>query len=375
MKIQIDGTGMENKGAELMLHSILKEIENRYPDATVYYNTVDGDISKINTSLDLRHRFFLKHGKYGKRLFKRLRLDDSYFDRFYVKPGVDMILDGSGFRWGDQWKYDQVYFKKWENYYRCLKKNGTKIILLPQAFGPFNLPNGKQTIAMLNTYADLVIARDQISRNYLLESGLDSSKTFVCTDFSLTVDPEVPAQIKTSGRVCVIPNSQMIKQGGITREQYISFLQDLLSTCRARGHDVFLLNHEGPGDLRICQEVNHSLKTPVEIISDLDAKETKGVISTAYAVISSRFHGVASGLNQSIPTLATSWSHKYGELFKDFGLEDSILNVTASKGVIEAKLENLLNAESNKQIHEHLNKRKPIVFGQVEKMWQRVFSA
>src|SRR5690554_962769 len=156
MVIQIDGTGMENKGAELMLYSILGELEQRFPSATVYYNTVEGDTRSIETSLDLRHRFFLRNGEYPKKILRRLHMDDSFFDRFYVNPSLDLILDGSGFRWGDQWIFGDAYFQKWMRYYRGLKKNGTKIILLPQAFGPFELPHGKQSVELLNTYADLV---------------------------------------------------------------------------------------------------------------------------------------------------------------------------------------------------------------------------
>lgn len=375
MKIQIDGTGMENKGAALMLHAILIELENRYPDAEVYYNTVKGNINKINTQLDLRHRFFLKHGRYGKSLFKRLGLDDSYFDRFYVQPKLNLVLDGSGFRWGDQWKYDQAYFKKWENYYKGLKKNGAKIILLPQAFGPFNSSNGKQAIDMLNTYADLVIAREQISLHYLMDSGMDPAKTLVCTDFSLTVDPEVSTELETSGKLCIIPNSQMIRHGGVTRDMYIRFLSGVITDSQTAGYEAFLLNHEGPEDLKLCKEIQSGLKLPAQIFSGLDAKQTKGVISTAYAVISSRFHGVASALNQGVPTLATSWSHKYAELFRDFGLDDQIIDVKYGDNITKEKVNNLLDPIANKQMQKHLESRIPLVSREVENMWQRVFLA
>lgn len=374
MKIQIDGTGMENKGAELMLHAILKELESRHPNARVYYNTVKGNIKQIKTPLDLRHRFFLRHGQLGKSLFKRLHLDDSYFDRFYIQPRLNLVLDGSGFRWGDQWKFDQAYFKKWENYYKGLKRNGAKIILLPQAFGPFKSSNAKQIIGMLNSYADLVIAREKVSHDYLVDSGMDPGKTLVCTDFSLTVAPEIPKGIQTSGKLCVIPNSQMIRHGGVTSKVYTAFLGQIIAFSQDCGYEAFLLNHEGLEDLKLCREIQAELQNSIEIYSGLSAKQTKGVISTAYGVVSSRFHGVASALNQGVPTLATSWSHKYAELFKDFGLENQILDVGQGEATKE-KMLMLLDSKFNLQMRQHLEDRIPYVSGEVKNMWQRVFSA
>lgn len=373
MRIQIDGTGMENKGAELMLYSIIGELEKRFPNATVYYNTIEGSIKNIKTPLDLRHRFFLRHGKYPKKVLRRLHMDDSYFDRFYVNPSLDLILDGSGFRWGDQWTYNDSYFKKWDKYYRGLKKNGTKIILLPQAFGPFELPHGKTSVSLLNSYADMVFAREETSYNYLLDAGMDPKKTFICTDFSGSVSPKITKDIITDKGVCIIPNSQMIKHGGVSREQYLQVLKNLIGKVRELGYQPFLLNHEGEGDLEICRQVNAKLEQPVEVVSDLDARQTKGVIAQSYAVISSRFHGVASALNQGVPCLATSWSHKYAELFRDFGLDNGILDVTGSGESLSQKLEDFLQLQRNEQLRLHLQDRKQEIATQVNAMWDRVF--
>lgn len=375
MKVQIDGTGMENKGAELMLYSILGELERRYPQATVYYNTVEGNIPAIDTSLDLRHRFFLRHGAYPKKLLRRLHLDDSYFDRFYVNPSLDLVLDGSGFRWGDQWTYDATYFNKWKKYYSGLRKNGAKIILLPQAFGPFELPHSKQSVELLNTYADLIFAREETSYNYLINAGMDPSKTFISTDFSATVAPKAPTGLKTEKGVCIIPNSQMIKHGGVTRQQYLQMLKNLIIKTRELGYEPFLLNHEGEGDLQICHQVNTDLQEPVEVVSDLDARQTKGVIAQSYGVISSRFHGVASALNQGVPCLATSWSHKYAELFRDFDVDNGILDVSGSWEVISQQLEDFLLPQRNGQLREHLQEQKQVITSQVSAMWDRVFQA
>ena len=39
MNIQIDGTNTLNKGAELMLFTILKRIEEQFPNSKIFYNS------------------------------------------------------------------------------------------------------------------------------------------------------------------------------------------------------------------------------------------------------------------------------------------------------------------------------------------------
>lgn len=40
MRIQIDGTGVINKGAELMLYAIVNEVIQKLPDVDLLYNGI-----------------------------------------------------------------------------------------------------------------------------------------------------------------------------------------------------------------------------------------------------------------------------------------------------------------------------------------------
>lgn len=44
-------------------------------------------------------------------------------------------------------------------------------------------------------------------------------------------------------------------------------------------------------------------------------------------IISSRCHRIASVLNPGIPCLTIDWNHKYGMLFKDFDLEEGVIDI------------------------------------------------
>ncbi|MGB7395763.1 MAG: polysaccharide pyruvyl transferase family protein [Pricia sp.] len=374
MNIQIDGTDMLNRGAELMLIAVLEQIEKRRPSATVYYNTQRPLRPYIQeqSGLDLRQRPALKYSRYPIGILKRLNLSFTQFTEMHPAQNIDLILDASGFQFSDQWNYSKERLDKLVNYYRTLKKNGTKIIMLPQALGPFETPAGKRAVDIIENYVDIIVAREEVSRKYLVDAGASSDKVWQCTDFTLLVKGTFPEKFSSvKDKFCIIPNKKMVTHTEADSGKYWAFLENLIVEIEKAGRDIFLLNHEGPGDLEMCQAINKRFENRFEVVSGLNAKDTKGIIGASYAAISSRFHGVASALNQGIPCLATSWNHKYEMLFKDFHLEDKILYLDAEKGVNEQKVANLL--EQRQELHRQISERKTVLVKEVENMWNKVW--
>lgn len=90
-------------------------------------------------------------------------------------------------------------------------------------------------------------------------------------------------------------------------------------------------------------------------------------------VVTSRFHGLASALNSCVPTLATSWSHKYEELYRDYGLEGYVLPLDNTDVTI-SRVRELLDMKENQRIRQHLAVEVSKIKAQTREMWKYVWN-
>ena len=108
-------------------------------------------------------------------------------------------------------------------------------------------------------------------------------------------------------------------------------------------------------------------------MTGLNALEVKGMISIAFLVISSRFHGVVSALNSCVPCLATSWSHKYEELYKDYNQENCVLSLDNPKQALQ-KVHDYIADKKNSEIRLSLQKNLPKIQQDTQNMWEEIWS-
>jgi colanic acid/amylovoran biosynthesis protein len=374
MIIQIDGTNTLNKGAELMTCAVVEAIDEKYSNKTiVYINSNEKKLPKIKANLTLSRRLILGYGRYPAAILRKLGLPYSFFTINYVNPKIDVLIDAGGFQFSDQWNYDRNYLNLLEGYYKKLYDQGTKIIFLPQALGPFESEDGKRIVSFLNKYATIIIAREQTSYNYIIKGIQSKNKVWCYPDFTLKVKGELsPKYQSLVNGICIIPNKKMISHSRNTLGEYLNFYKIVFEKLSDEKQPIFLLNHEGNEDLELCKIIQKEVWSSAYIVTGLTAKEVKGVIGAASIVISSRFHGVASALSQEVPCLATSWSHKYELLFNDYKINDSILDIKASKEVIDLKLSRFL--ENRVVIKKQLAISKKQLTDKINEMWSAIFS-
>lgn len=377
MFIEIKGTGFVNKGAELMLHAVLQKVRKEIPDAKFVHVPNNSSPYEKRARLGLYQKiWFSKFGipfglYFGKLVPQKLRNGYGLIKHEEMK----IIFDTSGFSYGDQWgPNSSVLMAK---AYKKSKKIGTKTILLPQAFGPFTSKKIRKAFKVISENATLIYARDRVSYNHIIDLCGERSNIKIVPDFTNLIEGVVPDYFTSKNeKFCIIPNYRMIdKTKSEESGRYLVFLIKCAQYLQEKGEDFFFLIHEGKKDLMLAKEVVGNLRDgeSVEIIREDDPIKIKGIIGNCKGVISSRFHGLVNALSQGIPSLATGWSHKYKELFNNYGFPEGLLYVNGDLNGIRYAIDSITEENSRNKIKNRIaiEAKKQKVF--VENMWQEIF--
>jgi len=379
MKYVIFGVNSINKGAELMLYAILQEIERVDPSAKVFITPSPTAIDGLQSNLCVKFppanalRLLLRRLHITGAL-ARLHIPHDYIEEYYPVKDADFFFDANGFWVTDKWNITKQSVTQIEKQLKGYSKQHTKIVYLPQAFGPIEYENTKRMVAAINKYADLIFPRDERSKEYLEGAGVLKNKTCVCHDFTSLVNGVFPENYEhLKGGVCIIPNKRMIDKKAAVEKQYFQLIEEVVNVAKDRNLQVYLLNHEGVEDESLAQRISHEITTPIEVVSGLNALEVKGLIASAYICVSSRFHGVISALNSCVPCLATSWSHKYAELYKDYNLDGFVINVNDISLAIQ-RVKWILDSQVNDELRQNLMKCVPEIKSNTQRMWKQIWN-
>ena len=375
MKIVLTGVETNNKGAELMLYAILQEIERKWPETEVYSEpeAVPQGLDYVRTNVKLR---YWPLSDFERRLhlngmLRRLHLP-LIKDRKAVK--ADFLLDGSGFCFSDQCGMWGRKADWWEALLKRQQKHGARIVFLPQAFGPIEKEDTKAVIRVLSRYATCLMPREKVSYDYLEKTGLvNMQKVKIYMDFTSLVEGVFPTKYENlRNGICIIPNMRMIDKGGVSMDDYLVFLAAIIEEGQKSDHIVYLLNHEGRKDEWLAHECTRRLNNSIEVVSNVNALEVKGLIASSYLVITSRFHGLASALNSCVPSLATSWSHKYSELFMNYGLNGCIMPLNDNEKAI-SMVKDLCEKGKNDAVRSHLLEIQKEIQDNTNEMWRYIW--
>ncbi|CAN5757487.1 hypothetical protein BH23GEM11_BH23GEM11_06710 [soil metagenome] len=244
--------------------------------------------------------------------------------------------------------------------------------MLPQALGPFEKPEVIDWANKVLQHFDVIYARDDTSREHMRNLDYPDSRVRVVPDITtLFRGPSLGDPGVWSSRVVVVPNKRMLdRTKGDVSSQYIKLLLTSIRLFLRKGLDPVMLLHER-NDWPLAEEIRALLPHPIQIL-DEDAAASKAILGSCYAVFSSRYHALVGALSQGTPALGTSWSHKYNELFDEYGSPELLISPLADDEEIDSKLNAIVEPTSREKIRQRLTRKADEQRRKVETMWTEV---
>lgn len=375
MIIEIRQAGFVNKGAELMLHAVVQKLRERYPDAKLTmapdYGGADDTFEKMRALNLYPKAWYRRRGiDFGRLAFI---MPNNIFKSYgLVSPSdVDVVIDAAGFSYSDQWGVETS--KELSHSSKTWKKAGVKLIMLPQALGPYSNPTLKKYVKLWVENADLICPREVDSYKYLTDLVGVQEKIKMFPDFTNLVKGTLPSNYDSTDKsAALIPNYRMIdKTSGPESKAYLPFMIRCAKQLVAKGQKPFILVHEGENDMLLAESISEAAGG-IPIVRETNPLHIKGILGTCDLTIGSRFHGLVSALSQGIPSLATGWSHKYARLFEDYEFKDGIVSVLDSDNELNIKINLLIETQCH--LKQKLNDRSEVLKKISEEMWNAVFS-
>lgn len=369
MIVEITGTHFQNKGAELMLAAISHELlKNGHTPAILPWSGSFNQRARYGLHQIMWYqRYKIPWSKFPTPFSKRLRRQYGLIKQ----NEVDYVFDASGFKYSDQWGAKIIFeaLKK----YRKLKKGRAKLIMMPQAFGPFENENVRSLTEEILSYAEIVYARDKESFRYLNELNIDKRKIKVKPDFTLVLKgnvPDIPMVKDNVPLACIVPNYRMIdKYFNGEKKFYTYSMVKSVKTAVQNNFFPYILIHERGTDRDLAESIKKECGNNIPIIYNDNPLEIKGLVGISSLFIGSRFHGLVSALSQGVPALGAGWSHKYQMLFEDYKCPQYLID--AEKDDVEERLNQLI---SDKSLHDKLLKASENIRKEVMGMWDEIFN-
>ncbi|MEJ2483939.1 MAG: polysaccharide pyruvyl transferase family protein [Gemmatimonadota bacterium] len=327
LTVEIHGTGTHNRGAEMMAIAVADRLRRSLDDLRLVVPHWFGSLEDR-----AKHGFLTTPEFIGGGRSRIASLALRYADpRVREKLGlvnpdeIDVVLDASGFIYSDQWNA-----KPARNLYRKIQgraRRRARLILLPQAMGPFEVPEVAEASRRLFERADLVFARDRESMQHLEKLGVDTP-TALSPDFTMEVAPRASPDIELPERFsAIVPNFRMVDKG---------------------------------------------VEEPLRVVTHEDPRVLKWILSRAWIVVGSRFHGLVGALSQGVPTIAAGWSHKYPELFADFGVPEYVLDDIEATDRLDRLLDGLGEPSHRDAVVRTLEGHAERLKQESSRMWDRV---
>ena len=382
MIIEIHGAGFINKGAELMLRTTIYELKNRLDNFEPVIDPSSGPY-ELRCGLGLKSIFpwrgYIYETFFDKR-FRKQRLFSKYWRSPLNRYGcvtlnqVQGIIDISGFAYSDQMGTKKTRnFSKLAQYYKSHRK---PVILLPQALGPFELEDNRKNFEIIVANSSVIYARDNQSYEYALASSSNSKNIEKAPDITFFYPRYLKHNFNEITKTAyIVPNIKIIDESkNQWAENYERVLIFIINKLVEKNVNVRILVFDINGqDMIIAKNMSKIIgNKALPIIEVKNPSEAKKIIQRSLLLVGSRYHSLVSALSASVPVIGIGWSHKYEELFSEFGLSRFLLGYEIPLENISSLITDLVDLNENIKYRKFISSRLKEIYVQNELMWTTV---
>lgn len=225
---------------------------------------------------------------------------------------------------------------------------GTPIVKCSQAVGPFEQRSNRVLARLLLPRVERILARGKFTEGHLRTLGLTNVEPACDLAFTLTHDdalePDVEkglANLPGVGTVVVMPSA--VVEGWCERndiDHTAVFSSIIEAVCDQLNVSVALVPHayrasgkpRRMDDARVCRTIAQSLGHRADVVvidRDLTPGALRAIVHRSDMLVTSRFHGMVTGLASGTPTVVVGWGHKYAEVLAQFDAEHAALDYSA----------------------------------------------
>jgi polysaccharide pyruvyl transferase WcaK-like protein len=233
------------------------------------------------------------------------------------------------------------------------------VVISAASIGKFNNPLTKFFARQVLNRVNLIAVREDITRQYLHEIGIQKPEIISVADQAFLMEPvstdrvrdilDAEEIMKTKPFVGISPSHLIHKYAfpGMKKKeekfnQYVFTLKKFIDYVVSSGRfALILIPHSVPGsfatpdenDKALSREIYSSYAGSPDIYflrGDYDSEEIKGIIGACELFVGFRMHSTIASTSLGIPTLAVVYGHKsHGIIGKMLGQEDCIIDITS----------------------------------------------
>ncbi len=222
---------------------------------------------------------------------------------------------------------------------------GKKVLKYSQALGPFRTPLNRWLAHLLLPRVAVNVARGAQTLAHTRELGLKNVESCADAAFALVerstpeADQALAALSRFEGRSVVGISASSVVRRYAERHgiDYCTVMARFIDELNRQGYGVWLIAYAvrestkggHTSDVSTCETIFEQVidQTACQLVTaDYGPATLRTVVGQCDLFVASRFHAMVSSLAKGVPTLVTSWSHKYREVLDQFELGEWTVN-------------------------------------------------